>query len=303
MGTVPPPPEQQPPETVVPAQPATEELAAEENGTPGAAADATTREAPPVEEATPDASDAPPEPAGRRRGRLPLLLASAALLGIVAGVATGYTVQADRKPTALPPLSQHTLAYPKKRLSADEVTPLPAKYDHRVKTDGDLRKLLLPKPKGAQKADLLHPQGGWLSIADYAQHFMSPGEMFRTLSTEDVRRIASRSWQLHGRDVSVDLVQFQDFGQREADSFTDDQQRYMPGDEWAGYRGKALPGSGNGRYWGGRKADREPGYLPEYTARALAYRGDIVMDIQIYDTHPISEKIIRALAEKQLECL
>lgn len=269
MGTVPPPPELPP-------------------------------EAPPAEETPAEpVAETPPRP---RRGRLPMLLASAALLGVVAGVATGYTVQAARKPTALPPLSQHTLKYPKKHVPTDEVTPVAAKHDHGAKTNGDLRKLLLPKPKGAGKADLIFASDGWVTITDYARHYEKPDRMFRNLSN-GARRVASRSWRQHGQDVSVDLIQFRDYNIRHAADFAMGQQGYMDEDDFAGYDGKALDGSGNGRYWGDHTANRKPGYLPAYAARAVAYRGNVVMDIHIYDTEPISEKAIRTLAEKQLERL
>ncbi len=288
MGTVPPPPE------LPPEQPPAEEPAAE-----AAAEEHVSEEAVP-EEAAPEEQ---PSPARPRRGRLPVLLAAAALLGVVTGVATGYTVQTGRKPTALPPLSQHTLKYPKKRLSADEVTPIATAHDHGAKTGGDLRKVLLPKPKGAEKADpVFGTSDGWVSVADYARQYQKPDRMFRTLST-DVRRIASRSWQQKGVGVTIDLLQFKDFEIRQAANFTTGQQSYMHADEFAGYEGKDLPGSGNGRYWGARTGYRKPGYLPEYEARALAYRGDVVMDVHVYDTHPISEKTVRTLAEKQLERL
>lgn len=289
MGTVPPPPEL-PPETPPPGLPA-EEHAVEQH-VAGQRAPA---------EAAPDQ-----EPGTTRRprhGRLPLLLASAALLGIVAGVATGYTVQAARRPTALPALSQHTLTYPKKRLSADEVTPVGAEHDHAAKTNGDLRKLLLPKPKGAGKAAVSLGNDGWVSFAVYAQQYREPDRMFRSLSGDHVRRIAARSWRLHGHDVSVNLIQFRDFGIRHAAQFAIGQQVYMHEDDFAGYEGKDLAGSGSGRYWGDRTAQRKPGYLPLYTARAIARRGNVVMDVHIYDTHPISEKTIRTVAEKQLERL
>ncbi|WP_241027683.1 hypothetical protein [Streptomyces verrucosisporus] len=61
-----------------------------------------------------------PGTAAPRRGRTALLLACAALLGTVGGLAGGYTVQADRAPTPLPPLSQAELSYPKKPLPEDE---------------------------------------------------------------------------------------------------------------------------------------------------------------------------------------
>lgn len=291
MGTVPPPPEL-PPERPPSALPAEED--AVEQHVAGAG-----------ETAAPEAASTDEQSAARRprRGRLPLLLASAALLGIVAGVATGYTVQAARKPTALPPLSQHTVKYPKKRLSADEVTPVGVKHDHRAKTDGDLRKLLVPKPKGAGKVDLFLVGDGWVSLAAYAQQYQKPDRMFRSLSEEHVRRIASRSWRQHGLDVSVQLIQFRDHSIRHAAQFAIGQQVYMHRDDFAGYEGKDLPGSGAGRYWGDHTADRHPGYLPMYTARAVARRGNLVMDVHIYDIHPISEKTIRTVAEKQLERL
>lgn len=271
MGTVPPPPELPP-------------------------------EAPPAEEAPAEpVAETPPRP---RRGRLPMLLASAALLGVVAGVATGYTVQAARKPTALPPLSQHTLKYPKKRLSADDVQPLAAKHDHRVKTDGDLRELLVPKPKGTQTSKTFGSQDGWVPLIRYARGYESPDGVFTSLARKNFRRAARRAWQGDGnREVIVDLVQFRDQSTRDSNDWVIGQRSYMSDDAEAGNEGSPLEGSGNGRYWVYDQPHRKPGYLPLYAARALAERGDIVMDINILDTKPISEKTIRTLAEKQLERL
>lgn len=272
MGTVPPPPELPPEATTA------EEASAE-----------------PVVET-------PPRP---RRGRLPMLLASAALLGVVAGVATGYTVQTARKPTALAPLSQHTLKYPKKHLPADKAQPLPAKDDNRVATDGDLRELLLPKPKGKQDSSVFSDEDGWVPLVDYVRDYDAPDYMFRELgSTDGVRRIARRAWSGAGnRDVLVELVQFRDLSSRGSDEFLTGQQSYMSDDAHAGNEGSPLKGSGNGRYWVFDEPRRKAGYLPQYSARALAEHGDIVLDIHVFDTKPISEKAIRALAEKQLERL
>ncbi|MCC8479420.1 hypothetical protein LMJ41_16200 [Streptomyces globisporus] len=96
--------------------------------------------------AAPEAPAAVPahRPRPRPRGRTTPIIAAAALLGIVGGVAVGYGVQAEREPTPPAALSQPGLGYPAKPLSADRApAPLPAAQDRRVKTDGDLRKLLV----------------------------------------------------------------------------------------------------------------------------------------------------------------
>ncbi|MDT0378575.1 hypothetical protein RM572_07255 [Streptomyces sp. DSM 42041] len=253
--------------------------------------------------ATPGA-DAPEEPAPRRpRGRTTLLLAAAALLGVVAGVATGYTVQAERPPTPLPPLSQAQLSYPDKHVPADEWEPVPAKHDRRVRTDGDLRKLLVKKPKGAREFSFLPITDGWVTPADYARGFEQPGSMFDSLLEMNVRRIAATEWE-HGDQVtSVVLVQFHDQSARSAPGHAWSQGSYMVGDDYAGNGGHPIEGSDDGRYWVYDTPFREPGYLPVYGARALACRGDIVLDIHITDTGPIGSDEIRDIAERQLERL
>ncbi|MGJ3560129.1 hypothetical protein ACR6C2_22135 [Streptomyces sp. INA 01156] len=97
----------------------------------------------------PAGADAAARPRPRPRGRTTLLIAAAAVLGVVAGTCTGYLVQAGREPTALPSLSQPVLTQ-KKQKEGQEPAPLSAAQDRRVKTDGDLRKLLLKKPRGAR---------------------------------------------------------------------------------------------------------------------------------------------------------
>ncbi|MBK3589069.1 hypothetical protein JHN49_37485, partial [Streptomyces sp. MBT57] len=78
---------------------------------------------------------------------------------------------------------------------------------------------------------------------------------------------------------------------------------YMPeAAKGAGNAGDPLEGTGSGRYFL-YAVEREAGYLPFYRARALAVRGDIMIDINITDSKPISKKDIRVLAERQLERL
>ncbi|MGC5411335.1 hypothetical protein ACPXCX_47845, partial [Streptomyces sp. DT225] len=116
----------------------------------------------------------------RPRGRTALIIAAAAVLGIAGGIATGYGVQAGRAPTPLAALSQPGLAYPAKALPAGEVPdPLPASQDRRVRTDGDLRKLIVPRPKGWQEDKRLAAltQNGWLGVENYALDFESEDYM------------------------------------------------------------------------------------------------------------------------------
>ena len=49
--------------------------------------------------------------------------------------------------------------------------------------------------------------------------------------------------------------------------------------------------------------DAKPGYQTSYVARAFGYRGDTMFDLNFFDTKPLSEKAIKALALKQLERL
>ncbi len=244
----------------------------------------------------------------RPRGRTTLIIAAAALLGIVGGVAVGYGVQAEREPTPLAALSQPGLGYPAKPLSADRApAPLPAAQDRRVTTDGDLRKLLIDRPKGTRKTliDELGLGDGWEPIDQYAErYYEDPHYMFESLAGLDLRRVASVAWeQGQHRETEVWLLQFRSGDQHGASEQFDDQIMYMPWDkDGAGNTGDAIKGSREGRYFL-YPVERKAGYLPSYRARALAVRGDIALDISIFDTSPISKKDIRTLAERQLERL
>ncbi|THA59448.1 hypothetical protein E6P78_29520 [Streptomyces sp. A0958] len=250
-----------------------------------------------------------PEPvaAGKRRprGRTTLIIAAAALLGIAGGVAVGYGVQAGRAPTPLTALSQPDLAYPAKALPAGQLPdPLPASQDRRVRTDGDLRKLIAPWPKGWEEEKLLSTLGwdGWLGVEDYALDFEDEDYMYGSLLDQGIRRVAGAAWKKgEYRTATVWLVQFRS-GAAAADH-AEAQRSYMPeADHGAGNDGTALKGSGNGRYYV-FAADRKAGYMPVYQARAIFQRGDVMVDINVYDTAPISKKDIRTLAERQLERL
>lgn len=252
-----------------------------------------------------DAQDAQPAPRRPRpRGRTTLLIAAAALLGIAGGTATGYGIQAERPPTPLTALSQPDLAYPAKPLPADKVPgPLPASQDRQVRTDGDLRKLLMAKPAGLREDEDTWLTDGWASLEDYAHDFGDEAYMYEDLVASGFRRLAGASWGRGDREVNVWLVQFQSSATLGATDHDMGQRLYMGDDEHgAGNEGDAIKGSGDGRYYL-YGVHNEPGYLPLYRARAVAYRGDVMMDINIFDTKPIAKKDIRTLAERQLERL
>ncbi|MFB7996844.1 hypothetical protein ACFC4G_28950 [Streptomyces sp. NPDC056002] len=226
----------------------------------------------------------------RRRGRTTLLIACAALLGAVAGVCTGYVVQADRKPTALPPLSLAVVGQAK----GEGPKPAPRAQD------GDLRKLLAPRPAGTQKSDA---RQGWLNEYDFANGFKDPRWMFGQLAEGGFRRATIEAWRRGRSTTEVQLIQFRDDTDSGSRKFLDGQQSYMDDSDWAGNEGVPLTGSGNGRVYVFDKPSTKAGYLPMYQARALAARGDIVMDIRVYDTRPIPEKTVMSLAKRQLERL
>ncbi|WP_336114183.1 hypothetical protein [Streptomyces sp. PTD9-10] len=234
----------------------------------------------------PDASD-PSRP--RRRGRTPRLAGAAALLGVVAGTCAGYLVQADREPTKLPSLSQPVIEQAK-----GEVEPLSAAQDRKVRTDGDLRKLLLAKPRGTRTADWL-PRDGWMDLAAYAGDYTDAGAEFSSLVTDQFRRAAVTGWRVgHAYSVEIRLVQFrQEDSMAATDSshnLQDDAESVSPTDSWS------IPGTGDGRAY-------VHNHAPLYSAEAHAWRGDIAMEIWAYSSKPITRKTITDLAERQMERL
>ncbi|WUW87819.1 hypothetical protein OG595_18910 [Streptomyces sp. NBC_01451] len=249
------------------------------------------------EPAAPEAAAAPPEPPApprvRRRGRTTLLIAGAAVLGLVAGTCAGYLVQADREPTGLPSLSQPVLA----QAEGEGPEPLPASQDRRVRTDGDLRKLLLKRPKGAKDWEFPPGEDGWLDVADYADQVEDSKGFFGDLVADEFRRAADTTW-LVGSTYSVEirLVQYR-------------QEEYLAAAESAdgwnveGTRSWPIPGTGDGMVYITTKPETEAGYEPIYSAEAHAWRGDIAMEIWLYDTKPISKAKIMDLAERQMERL
>ncbi|WP_165984875.1 hypothetical protein [Streptomyces sp. YIM 98790] len=253
----------------------------------------------------------PPRTGGRpprRWGRTLSLLAAALLLGAVAGTAVGYTVQADRDPTPLPPLAQQELAYPVEPAAGDELPPaLTEEEDLRLRQEGDLRELLVEPPEDAEETQGPFEAAGWLDLRQYSEEFERPDLMFSLLMRDQVRRVAITGWtEDEWRSTEVELTQFREIADVRAHSFLLEQQSSMTGPDLAGHDGKKLPGDLNGRYYLWDETYEEPGYYPltQYSARVLAQRGDILLDIWIHDfDREISEKSVIDLARRQLEVL
>ncbi|MFE7584278.1 hypothetical protein ACFU5Y_22285 [Streptomyces gardneri] len=256
--------------------------------------------APPPE---PETATEPAPPVFRPR-RLVLrtvgLIAVAAVLGLVGGTAVGYGIQAEREPTALPPLNQPGLAYPAKPLpKGQESGPLPAKDDRQAKAQGDLRKLLLPKPAGAKKTEFTDGDG-WMPVNDFASQFKGPSEVLGYQLDLGIRRIAVTSWMTDEHTATeIRLIQYRSSDVLGAQEFIEDQQMYMPDEDYAAGEGTALKGSEHGRYYV-FPVQRKAGYMDIHEARAYFHRGDIAVEIFVVGTKKISEKDIRSLAERQL---
>ncbi|MET7478578.1 hypothetical protein ABZT17_30020 [Streptomyces sp. NPDC005648] len=248
----------------------------------------------PVAEVAPDTSVTPGR---RRRGRTALLIAGAAVLGVVAGTCTGYLIQADREPTRLPSLSQPALAQTKGR----GPEPLSAAQDRQVRVDGDLRKLLVRKPSGTKKADWLS-EDGWMDLAEYAKSYTKPATMFNSLIHDELRRVAVTGWETGGnRTVEIHLVQYRQQESLEAGDSSDNGEYWA--EKTAGTDSWSIPGTGSGRAYVHKRPETKAGYLPLYSAEAFAYRGDITMEIYVYDTKPIPKATIMDLAKRQMERL
>ncbi|MFJ8693896.1 hypothetical protein [Streptomyces roseolilacinus] len=243
-----------------------------------------------------DPAPASPARPRRRRGRTALLIAAAAVLGVSGGTAVGYRIQADRPPTPLPPLNQPGLAYPAAPLpKGGAPAPLSAAEDRRVRTDGDLRELLVPKPRGARDLDVRWLHDGWSDPASHARGSYGSAAVFEELVQQELRRIAGAAWDRGGgKETHIELLQFRSGGaaMNKAEGLREE----------SGGDGTPLDGSGNGRYYVFPPYAGD-GAEPRYRARAVFQRGDVVADINIYAGERIGAAEIRSLAGRQLERL
>jgi hypothetical protein len=232
----------------------------------------------------------------RRRGRTTLLIAAAAVLGVLAGGGLGYRIQQQRDPTPLPPLTAAMPAQPKG--AAPAVPALPASQDRAAIYDGNLLDLLLPIPKGAKD-----PERDWVSLAESAERFDQADSAFEELTADAFRRHAEASWtDTHDVYREVDLLQFRDDIGPDAITLFE---------EWSAAEnsephyaeGIQVSGVTNGLVWGSAKPFKDAGFEPSYEGRALVQVGNIVMEVFVDSLHPVKASTVRAVVSQQLERL
>lgn len=247
----------------------------------------------------------------RRRGlRTVLLLAAAVLAGTLGGVTYGYAEQAGEPPTPLPPLNRPGLAHPGDPLPADEAPePLSAAQDRRVKTDGDLRELLVSRPAGTVETELAasgRSAKGWLAPYEVVADSGAPGELLGFMLEKGLRRTAFSSWGKEGDNASVVLVslfQFRNDATAGSVDYLTEQQTFSSIGPAGQVPAVSLKGSADGKAYFPEEPLEEVGLPPLYQGIALARRGDIVMEIYQIESAPIDEKDLTTLAERQLERL
>ncbi|MGW1143684.1 hypothetical protein ACWD6I_01220 [Streptomyces sp. NPDC002454] len=235
----------------------------------------------------PRPDEEPSGPPDRRRGGTALpLLAAAAALGLLAGTCVGYLVQADRAPTPLAPLSQPVL--PAAATGADAPT------DPPDRADGDLRKLLLPVPRGAQRSP---SEEGWLPLGEHVTRYTVPAARLTELVGYGFRRSAVTGWRAGDRYVSIQLDQYHTaegrYLPRMVDLIRSDAERTT------GSSGTPVPGSANGTVHTDTEPERVEGRLM-YLSEAHAWRGDVVMHLWIASGSPIPEKEVTDVARRQV---
>jgi len=223
-------------------------------------------------------------------------VAVAAVLGGVAGTCAGYLVQAGREPK-LPVLVQPAL--PQARGPQPE--PLSAEQDRKVRNDGDLRELLLEKPRGATTPEWVEPQG-WMNQSAYAEMSEEPEVAYARLDEQEFFRAAVTGWDEGGHDVEIWVVQFEQRNAPTAPADDSENTRY-----WAetdpDVESRPIPHTGDGRAYVHPEPTREPGSDPVHSAEAHASRGDLSVHIWVYGDEPIPMGTITDLAERQMERL
>ncbi|WKV73280.1 hypothetical protein AW27_018190 [Streptomyces sp. PCS3-D2] len=253
------------------------------------------------EESTPEPdTSATSVPRRRPLRRTTLLIAGAAVLGVLAGTVTGYAVQYHREPTPLPPLAQQKMDGPKPAAVNDATSRRSINANRWHKADDGLAKKLLELPGGAQDG-FSGPASTDTFSADY---FLEPSHGVGSLIRQ-AGRLATARWSENDRNfIEINLLQFRDRGG--ADDFYADIVQYMPGKDNAGNAGKELPGvpADFGHLWIDSTAHQEPGYHPLRQGRAVVRRGDIVMSVEYTNNRgSVDEKALVELAKRQMERL
>ncbi|MBW5481675.1 hypothetical protein [Streptomyces bambusae] len=261
-------------------------------------------EPPNTEENAPEA-DTPPIPSAKRNKgsnrRTPVLIGSAAALGVLAGLVTGYAVQYDRPPTPLAPLAQQKLPDPAPKAPDEQTTHKSVNANRWHKTEDDLVQLLVDAPGGAKVMEK-----GNESLDVFSRGFFDdPGGGLEDLVKSDVRRAAVLVYEVDDTVFAkVTLIQFRD--REGAEVFQRHQAHLESNSNRAANRGVDIPGvpAGFGKAFVYAKPSEKPGYRPLYLASAVARRGDVAMFITYNDNKKkIPQSDIVDLAKRQMERL
>ncbi|MFI6155054.1 hypothetical protein ACIBCA_20435 [Kitasatospora sp. NPDC051170] len=225
----------------------------------------------------------PPRPPRRPR---PVLLSVYGLaLGVLAGAAVGYAVQAQRPPTPLPPLQVARPAYPQQSVDASAFA---ATQPRPPAVEGDLTKLLVKPPTGSAPWGELPDQPSWVSAGDIAQHHGDAARQFKALLGSGFRRAAEVDWTKDEIRYRVLLTQY---APEHSDAAT------VPS-------GQPFAPDIEGTY----RVFDEPDHWAEsteqfYYARAGARRGALVMEIEVFSPRPVDPESVKSLAKQQWERL
>jgi hypothetical protein len=217
-------------------------------------------------------------------------------LGVLVGGGTGYGIQAGRPPTPLVPVESGPLPQsPRLLKAASPVKPLDV--------DGDIRKLLIKKPKGAKAFDFLPGVDGWMPADEMAMLDGESDTTFKSLMNDGFRRAAMISWSTGAMDVRVRLVQYQS-GHADAVSA-----QVLEEDNCRGHRLepcvlRKIKGSDSGFSFVTRRseeyADSDERF---FRGEALARRGDVLMQVDIHSPKEVDLEYLVDIAERQWERL
>ncbi|QMU74490.1 hypothetical protein GXW83_00475 [Streptacidiphilus sp. PB12-B1b] len=240
----------------------------------------------------------PPPSKPRPRGRTALIMAVAAVLGVLGGGAAGYAAQSGSAPTPLPPLSAPQPHYPAAHASAPA---LPAADDDMVRTDGDLTRLLVPVPHGATVAQGSAGFDSWLNIAQYAEGYVDPAGEFSWLSDHSFRRAAQAVWCPGGYLIdTVQLVQFSHA--EEANALQTIENQSNSAATWAGSSSSSMIGSDDAEIFAGTK-QHSNGSVSYYEGRGYGVHGDIAVLVYVQQDSPVSVRTVQTVLQDQLERL